>query len=154
MGNRRMMIMRLLLKGLAMSRTQRETSTSYGSSVTSLLRVRFRFPGGCCAQVSGDASIFTIPAVEAVITYKWNAFARRWAERAGGEGCVNSGVGAGCSGHGGLRKGWGCCATDDRPHCTSSMCAVAAAHTHGTQTQAHPVYYGLLLLTGCSGWSS
>jgi hypothetical protein len=29
------------------------------------------------AQVSGDASIFTIPAVEAVITYKWNAFARQ-----------------------------------------------------------------------------
>jgi hypothetical protein len=28
-------------------------------------------------QVSGDSSIFTIPAVEAVITYKWNAFARR-----------------------------------------------------------------------------
>ncbi|KAI8468859.1 MAG: hypothetical protein J3K34DRAFT_425772 [Monoraphidium minutum] len=28
-------------------------------------------------QVTGDPSIFTIPAVEAVITYKWNAFARR-----------------------------------------------------------------------------
>lgn len=28
-------------------------------------------------QVSGDSSIFTIPAVEAIITYKWNAFARK-----------------------------------------------------------------------------
>eukprot|EP00877_Chromochloris_zofingiensis_P000357 jgi/Chrzof1/10321/Cz04g37120.t1 len=28
-------------------------------------------------QVSGNSAIFTIPAVEAVITYKWNAFGRR-----------------------------------------------------------------------------
>ncbi|GBF94613.1 hypothetical protein Rsub_06728 [Raphidocelis subcapitata] len=28
-------------------------------------------------QITGDAAIFTIPVVEAVITYKWNAFARR-----------------------------------------------------------------------------
>lgn len=29
------------------------------------------------SQVSGNSAIFTIPAVEAVITYKWNAFGRR-----------------------------------------------------------------------------
>lgn len=28
-------------------------------------------------QVTGDPSIFTVPAVEAIITYKWNVFARR-----------------------------------------------------------------------------
>jgi hypothetical protein len=36
-------------------------------------------PCACCTQVSGDASIFAIPAVEAIITFKWNAFARRCA---------------------------------------------------------------------------
>ena len=28
-------------------------------------------------QVNGDATIFTIPAVEGIITFKWNAFARQ-----------------------------------------------------------------------------